>query len=225
MQRILLVAIWGLLFPTVSYSYTFDSDVPVAIQAQMKGDMAFIGSVQGDGVSPLHVQIFGNVDGRAYDAFFRDRVKSVGVSECGGGAAVACVMPYYDSTKIWLTSNFIKFSHPQIARTMVVFHESRHTEDAQGNWSHVRCPRPFLDEDGKEMRSIWTGAPLAGQPGCDVTALGAYGMTVVMMKNIQKYCSNCTDKVKMDAGIYADDQLKRVIDRSAKTQLIQDLYQ
>jgi hypothetical protein len=107
---------------------------------------------------------------------------------------------------------------------MVVFHESRHTEDANDNWPHATCPTPFLDSHGKDMTSIWTGATLAGEPACDVTPLGSYGSSTIMLKNVQKFCSNCTDKVKMDAGIYADDQMGRITGADAKTQMLKDLY-
>ena len=43
-----------------------------------------------------------------------------------------------------------------------------------------------------------------------------------MLKNISKYCSNCNDKVKMDAALYADDQLGRIIDAGAKQQMKDD---
>ncbi|MDR3606318.1 MAG: hypothetical protein P4M08_02935 [Oligoflexia bacterium] len=204
--------------------YSFDNDVPADIKAQMIADMQFIGTVQGTTASPLHQQIFGNADGPTYTKFFNDRVQSVGMSDCGMGNAVACVNAGFDSSKMWLTENFIKFSHPQIARIMVMFHESRHTEDNNDNWPHATCPSPFLDPSGNEIKSIWTGYSLAGEPGCDVTPFGSYGSSMIMLKNIQKFCTNCTDKVKMDAGLYADDQFKRIIDSTAVQQITTDLY-
>ena len=123
---------------------------------------------------------------------------------------------------MWLTQNFVKFSHPQVARMMVVFHESRHTESQNGNWSHATCPSPFQDANGNDMKSIWTGASLAGEPACDVTPLGSYGSSTIMLKNIQKFCTNCSDKVKMDAGLYADDQFGRITDADAAKQMQDD---
>lgn len=204
--------------------YSFDGDVPADIKAQMLADLQFVGTIQGNTASGLHQQIFGNVDGPTYSKFFSDRVKAVGMNDCGDPKAVACVIPFYDSTKIWLTQNYIKFSHPQIARLMVVFHESRHTEDQNGNWPHATCPDPFVDTNGNEIKSIWTGASLANEPACDTTPFGSYGSSMIMLKNVQKFCTNCTDKVKMDAGLYADDQFKRVIDPTAIQQITQDLY-
>ena len=46
-----------------------------------------------------------------------------------------------------------------------------------------------------------------------------------MLKNIQKFCTNCTEKVRMDAGIYADDDFKRLISSDAKKAIREDLYQ
>jgi cyclophilin family peptidyl-prolyl cis-trans isomerase len=44
------------------------------------------------------------------------------------------------------------------------------------------------------------------------------------LKNVQKFCTNCTDKVKADAGLYADDQFLRVIDAKAIQEIKSDLY-
>lgn len=200
----------------------FDDDVPKDVQKQLLGDLAFIRSVSGSGASPLHKQIFGAVDGAVYEAFFKSRVSAVGMSRCGDGNAVACVMPFWDASKMWLTQNYIKFSHPQISRLMVVFHEARHTESGRGNWSHASCPSPFTGPDGREVRSIWTGAALAGEAACDRTPFGSYGSSAILLKNISNHCDSCTGKVRMDAGLYADDQLGRITDAASRRQMAED---
>ena len=203
----------------------FDADVPADIKAQLLADLKFIGTILGGSGTPLHRRIFGAVDGATYTRFFDTRVASVGMNDCGDANAVACVIPFEDPSKMWLTQNYVKFSHPQIARLMVVFHESRHTESQNDNWPHATCPTPFLDSNGDDMKSIWTGAPLAGEPACDVTPFGSYGSSTIMLKNIEKFCTNCTGKVKMDAGLYADDQLGRITDPGALRQMQDDFAQ
>ncbi|OFZ18071.1 MAG: hypothetical protein A2X94_02545 [Bdellovibrionales bacterium GWB1_55_8] len=207
-----------------AWAYKFDSNVPEKIKTQFVDDLAFINTIEADQRSALHQEIFGAVSGPIYTKFFETRVTGVGMNSCGGGNAVACVIPMYDSSKMWLTQNFVKFSHPQIARTMVVFHEARHTERKNRNFPHATCPIPFRDADGKDMKSIWTGAELAGEPACDSTPYGSYGSSMIMLKNIQKFCKNCSEKVRMDAGIYADDQFKRVTDARAIDAIKRDLY-
>ena len=209
--------------PSLVFAYTFDSDVPSDIQTQMVADLAFVAQIQGGAGSGLHQQIFGNVEGATYQKFFETRVNAIGLDDCGNPKAVACVNTFQPD-KMWLTPNFIKFNHPQIARMMVVYHESRHTEVQNGNWPHATCPTPFVDASGAEITSIWTGATLAGEAACDETPFGSYGSSMIMQKNIQKFCTNCTDKVKMDAGIYADDQFKRIIAQDAIDQIKKDLY-
>ncbi len=205
--------------------FTFDSDVPADIKDQMLADLDFIKTIQGSGATPLHQQIFGSVDGKGYYDWFDARVTAIGMNDCGSAKAVACVIPFRNPSKMWLTKNFVQFSHPQIARMMVVFHEARHTESQNDNWPHANCPDPFQDGNGNDMKSIWTGAALAGEPACDTTPFGSYGSSTIMLKNIQKFCTSCTDKVKMDAGLYADDQFGRIIDADARQQMTQDLYQ
>ena len=209
------------LFTSAAMALTFDSNVPKDIVSQMKDDLSFVQTIQSKQQTALHKQIFGSVDGKAYQQFFETRVKSVGLSGCGNGSAVACVQPLF-ANKMWITQNYIKFSHPQIARLMVIFHEARHTERANGNWAHANCPKPFLDENGQNKVSVWTGAPLAGEPACDVTPMGSYGSSTIMLKNIALNCDNCSEKVKMDADLYGTDQLGRISDASAKQKMIDD---
>ncbi len=210
-----------LLLPLSSLAASFDSDVPVDVKNQVLQDLEFMKSLRAEKVSNLHQQIFGDMNGNYYN-WFDSRVKAIGMNDCGSPNAVACVIPYISSSKIWFTDNYVRFSHPQVAKMMVVYHEARHTEVNSRNWFHATCPRPFRDANGQDMKSIWTGAALAGQPACDVTPMGSYGSSTILLKNIQKFCSNCTEKVKMDAGLYADDQLNRITNASAKQQMLQD---
>lgn len=201
-------------FSIKGFCLQFDPDLSQDLQKQMKEDLAFMGQIKGAKQTPLHQQIFGQLDGENYKTFFETRITSVGHDSCGDGKAVACVMPFYDAHKMWITDNFIKFSHPQVARAMVVYYEARHSEGKNGFWSHATCPTPFLDENGNEIKSIWTGSTLAGEPACDKTPFGSYGSSTIMLHNISQYCVNCTDKVKMDAKIYSDDQTGRLIGKA-----------
>lgn len=221
-MKMLMIAITFVATLNVNAALSYDSDVPQAIQTQMAADLAFMNQITGSAQTPFHQQIFKSLDGAQYKNFFETRITSVGLDSCGGGNAVACVQPYFDPNKMWLTNNFIKFSHPQVSRMMVVYHEARHSETENRNWMHANCPRPFLDAAGKDMKSIWTGAKLEGQPACDITQLGSYGSSTVMLKNIAKYCSNCSEKVKMDADLYAMDQLNRISRPAVKQAMIDD---
>lgn len=220
----ILLAIALMLLVVSAQAVEFDKNVPKAVQEQMLQDLAFMGSIEGAGQTDLHEKIFTAVDGKAYTSFFENRIKSVGKNNCGGGNAVACVYPILGK-KMFITDNYIKFEHPQIARLMIVYHEARHTERENGNWSHANCPVPFIGEDGKEITSIWTGATLAGEPACDATPFGSYGSSTIMLKNVSMFCESCNEKVKMDADIYAQDQLKRITNQKAKEDMLKDFEQ
>lgn len=221
-STIVLSFVVAALVSTQALALKFDTDVPKDIQDQMVQDLAFMSQVQGEKQTPFHQKIYGSVAGDKYKTFFETRITAVGVDDCGGGPAVACVQPFYGPNKMWLTQNFIKFSHPQIARLMVVYHEARHSEKNNGYWGHDTCPKPFLDENGKDKTSIWTGAKLEGQPACDSTAYGSYGSSTIMLKNISKFCTNCSDKVKMDADLYSSDQLGRIDRADVKKSMVDD---
>jgi hypothetical protein len=170
----------------------------------------------------LHGEIYKAVSGKAYQNFFETRVLSVGLDECGGGGAVACVQPMLDSTKMWLASNFAKFDMPMMDRIDIIFHEARHTEPKNGYWEHANCPVPFLDDKGQDIRGSKSGIKLEGLPACDATPYGSYGSSTIMMKNIVKYCTNCSDKVKMDAQALVDEMMLRMYLPATKKQMNDD---
>jgi hypothetical protein len=223
MTKKIIGLMFVLIFSTANAAYNFDSNVPANIKQQMIEDLQFVTTIEGSQTSGLHQKIFGAMTGATYQSFFENHIEGIGLNSCGSANAVACVIPWAGK-KMFITQNYIKFSHPAIARLMVVFHEARHTESQHGNWGHATCPTPFRDAAGNDLKSIWTGAQLAGQPACDVTPEGSYGSSMIMLKNISKFCESCAEKVKMDAGIYADDQFGRVIDQAARDAITADLY-
>ena len=212
----------GLLITSTSNaSLQFDASVQPELKKQILEDFAFIQSIRSTNATPMHQKVFGDVDGSNYFSWFNKRVFNVGLDNCGSSSAVACVIVMYPN-KIWMTPNYTKFSHPQIARLSVIYHEARHTEEENGNWSHANCPVPFKDAQGHDVRSIWTGSILEGHPACDITAYGSYGSATIFLKNIGKYCTSCSQKVKADADLYGSDQLGRIIDSNAKKNMIAD---
>lgn len=207
-----------------SLTLPFAPSVPFKIRAQMSGDMEFVSAIRAEEASGLHRNIFGSVDGRDYLRFFSDRIECIDMGSCGDSiAAVACVYGW-NSSKMFLAKGYSLLNIPQIARIGIVFHEARHAEADHDGWPHALCPEPFKDESGNDVRGIFSGDLLAGQYGCDTTPFGAYGTGLVMLKNISKHCANCTDKVRMDAGLYADDLLRRIIDPAAVKAIQDDLY-
>ncbi len=199
---------------------SYDANVTPVVKQQMEDDIVFINSIKGSKTTPLYTQIFGTMDGANLTKWLLSRVKSVGYEERTDGAVafVWLLMP----TKMWLTQNFVNFSHPAIARLMIVFHEARHTEVKSGGNPHATCPTPFLNEKGEDMKSIWTGRLLAGEPACDSSPFGSYGSSTILLKNVAMNCESCSEKVKMDADIYATDQMGRITNPEAKEQMKKD---
>ncbi len=228
MQNKITVLFFGLVLTlTAQASFNradlkFDSNVEAPLKQQMLDDLNFISNLQSTTTTPLHEKIFGKVEGAAYAKWFSERIFSIGKSSCGSPNAVACVMPFQDPNKMWVTKNYTQFDHPQVARISVTFHEARHSESQNGNWSHGKCPTPFLNAQGENMTSIWTGALLQGQAACDVTPFGSYGSQTILLKNIAMNCTNCNSKVKSDADLFATDQLGRIVNAAAKAQMLKD---
>lgn len=200
----------------------FDRDISQELKKQIQVDLEFLASLKGEQTTKLHQEIFGPFNGSSYQDFFKKRIFDVGMDDCGGGPAFACVMPFSDANKMYLSENYVKYSIPQMFRIYTLLHESRHTETKNDNWPHVNCPSPFLDKDGKDIVGIITGRKMEALPACDDVARGAYGIEVVIGKNIEKFCSSCTEKTRADAKLYADDTRKRIIGDEAIRDLDED---
>src|SRR3954469_13371682 len=97
----LITTLVSSLLASTAMAYTFDADVPADIKNQMITDLGFINSIKGGTASDLHKQIFGTVDGPSYTKFFESRVTAIGLNDCGSPKAVACVIPFYNPSKMW----------------------------------------------------------------------------------------------------------------------------
>ncbi|MFM6927840.1 MAG: hypothetical protein ACKOX6_05210 [Bdellovibrio sp.] len=204
---------------------TFSKDISPEMKQQILQDLDFVKAIDGNGSSAFYKQIFSrnNLNGNDLMAFFDQRISSFGRDNCGGGPAVAaCVIPWMKSSTMWITPNYEKNNMPQIYRVSIIFHESRHTEVNNGSWSHATCPTPYLDDNGKDIVGIISGTKMQGLAACDNTPIGAYGMQAVLLKNIEKNCSTCNDKMKMDAQIFGDDGIYRISNLTARQQLKND---
>ena len=224
MERFIVLGV--LSFSLASGAQTFEKNVPKDIRDQIVADLKFVGSIDGKETSALFAQIFGSLKGTDQLKWFRDRIKKIGLNSCGGpqSNAVACVIPMMGWNRMFLTENYIKYSHPQVARLMVLFHEARHTEATNRFWGHATCPVPFRHANGTDVRSIWTGVLIEGEPACDVTPFGSYGSSTILLKNIARYCTTCSEKVRMDAALYAGDQINRLSDIQVKNEVWNDSF-
>lgn len=200
----------------------FDADVPEAIQAQFRDDLRWLYSLTSSNTSPLHQQIYGNSFGESYQRFFESYVKKVGFHDCFGGISVACVIGGEEPGKIFITPEFANRSTTRLMRLMTLFHEARHLDTDVANWPHDLCPVPFLDENGQDIVGVLNGDKLEGQDACDWSVYGAYGTTAVMMSNIARFCTNCTDSERALAQDYAKMLTYRVTDPESRKKLIID---
>jgi len=220
----LVSLILGIFLAFNAQAITFDQDVPKEIQDQFQADLSVVQSFEGKKQTPFHQEIFESMNGQKYSNFITDRVFSVGIDDCGGGAGtMACVQPFLDAHKMWLTKNLITGARPQAARIMIIFHEARHTEEDNVYWFHATCPTPYRDENGKDYVGMNSGIKLEGLDACDSKAFGSYGFTVILLKNLAKYCETCSEKFKMDADIYSNDQIHRFHLPEVKKQVQADL--
>lgn len=190
----------------------------------MLADLQFLQDLQGKDATPIFRQIFSTAfDGKMVYGFFRDRIKAVNMDDCDSPYMAACVIHSLSRSTIFLTDNYAKFDMPQLYRVSILVHESRHTEEDGGFWMHDKCPTPYRDWTGKPVVSLITHAPLDGQPACDHTSYGAYGLQAELLKNTEMYCENCNEKVKLDARIFGVDMVRRISNPAASVEIRRDL--
>jgi hypothetical protein len=220
-MKILLPLMVSLFISGSAYSIEFDKSVPKNIQDQMKQDLNFINSVKLTGQTGLHSKIFGEKIDGAYKKYLETRISNVRYDDDPTSNVLAYVKEDVDNT-MFLANNYMKYQVPQVMRIMTVYHEARHTEAKNKYWRHAICPTPFIGEDGKKVEGIVSGMTLAGLKACDTTNLGAYATGSILLKNVAKYCENCSEKVKMDADLYAMDMMKRIINKKARDEMKKD---
>ncbi len=208
----------SLIAAEVSTVIQYDKNVPTHIRKGIEKDLNILSIMKFNGQSPLHKTIFGSA---SYRLFFHTRIQKVGLDDSQGVNFLAYVNSKY-SDKMFLGKNYVEINMPQVARLHILYHEARHTELSKGSWSHIPCPVPFLDENGKDVVGRSTGVKLAGLMACDDTELGAYALGGILLNNIQRFCANCTEKAKLDAEIFSKDVIYRITDRNAKEKLIND---
>jgi len=224
----LVLAIWSLTLGSYTKTFAqatgpiFSDVISEDVKNRIITDLTFVQGLQGSDGTPIYRQIFGDkLNGQNLTQFFSTRILNITMDDCGGwNGILACA----DSSQtIWITKNYISYDIPQLARVGTLFHESRHAEKDFQEWWHNLCPMPFLDADGNDIKALFTGTILAGLPACDSTPIGAYGLQIELLRNVELYCTNCTDKMKMDGKIFGEDLMQRIIDPDAHEQLRQDV--
>ena len=224
MPRFLAALVLGLVVSSANADFPLEYDRAVSepTRIQLESDLENYFSMRGANPSPLFREIFGSFDRRASARWFFSRVRFVGENLCMDESAVACVLSAWDNW-IFLSPNYTRYDHPRVARLMVLFHEARHTERENRFWPHARCPKNFTDEKGRPVRSIWTGAELAGESACDLETFGSYGVSAILLLNIAYRCDNCSAEDRREAEIYGLDQLRRITWKPARERIVNDL--
>ncbi len=199
----------------------FDSSVPPELRAQMLDDMAFMASIQGQHdenyrprASTMHKEIFGPVSGSFYLDFFLARTRKISFDPSDKDSFLSAHM-YYGPRQLMLYKHYTHHTISQLDRLDCLIHEARHAERSDDprfdGWQHSFCDIPFLDANKREVRA------------CDDTLKGGYGVTAVMFNNIARFCTNCTEKVRRDAQLIADDDIKRVNNPDNRKFILQDI--
>ena len=197
-------------------------DVPGDAVLKLRSDLDYAKSLKAIKVSPLHEKIFGPM-GIGYLQFLDKNLEFIawyaGSVPKGVGGFVKAAEK--NKKTFYLTSEFLNYDLPPLYRIGLYLHESRHTEVTDPG--HRLCPDNYKDENGEDIVTHFGRVVLSGKPGCDVGYSNAYGITVTYYLNILHNCENCSEKVKMDAEIFAEDSLNRLPLQQDKKALLDDI--
>lgn len=199
----------------------FEGSFPPRLRREILSDFGFLDSIQGNRATPLHQKIFGEgpLDGRRYTQFLRKYIRTFTFSSAES--------PYQVTTdgdrNVFVFSSYLHFARhvSQFSRAVNFLHEAYHNS---GKFHHTKCPTPFRDERGHDIVTTVGGIPLAGLYACDNSFEGSYAIEIIMAKNIERYCDNCSENLRREAGAYADDLMKRIVGQ-ARSALIRDVYE
>lgn len=191
-----------------SGALNFTKTITADMRKLVIADLNSLYAIKSNGVSPLHRKVFGPVRGADYKSFFTYRIDSFNydAEEVSGAIAYVGFMPY----QMNITPYYRPEKIPLIARLSLFLHEARHSEDENNSWPHSLCPKPYLDAQKLDVRSIYSGLKLEGQDACDSVALGAYGVQAIFLSNIARFCTNCSDKTKVDSVLYSKHSELRI---------------
>ncbi len=109
--------------------------------------------------------------------------------------------------------NFLKPHFSLVERSSILIHEARHNQHIK--YDHKVCPSDF-------PYSSSSGVPLANEAACEDIVDGSYGVQIVFLTNVSRYCTNCDEQTKKIASSLANEYLKRIISNSAKRTIIND---
>jgi hypothetical protein len=227
MQKSILI--FSLCFATSSPAsvLVITPRVPLQVKTEFLSDLNHLRKVSGSQASGLHGFVFGpsanKVSGEAYYNFFMSRVSIVD-SEPSKKDFFVNAGGKDDPGKLYVTSEYTKYlkTMPEIERWAVLIHEARHNE-IENTWPHTICPDPFIDAKGNAIIAPW-GQSLSGKYACDTEALGSYGVTIILARNIELHCDTCSKDLRTQAGTYARQILLRITDFKSRNTLLKDLY-
>ncbi len=211
-----------LLPEVVEQDLHFSHNMPPALRREILRDFGFLDSIRGSQSTPLHQKIFGDgpLDGRRYTQFLRTYIQSFSFTTSDS--------PYQIQTdgdrNLYIFASYLPFARAvsTFSRAINFMHEAYHNS---GSHHHTKCPTPFLDEKGRDLVTNVGGTPLAGLYACDDNYQGSYAVEIIIAKNIERYCENCSPSLRREAALYADDLMKRIIGTDVRRMMIEDLYQ
>ncbi|MEK7389479.1 MAG: hypothetical protein AAB036_07260 [Elusimicrobiota bacterium] len=193
--------------------------IPPGTRAALQEGLDFLEAIKGGPVpeSALHRRFFGGpVSGGTYVAFVDRGLKEYIEFDDPRPGEIAAV--YWGSGKVSITSSFEKLE--LVKRAAVLIHEAYHGQE--DDMEHVRCPKHFVDDEGRPIVSDATGEPIAEKYACDEDADKAYAHGYVFLMNLAMNCSNCSEEVRSRALYWAKRSYHRVINEDARRFLKQD---
>jgi hypothetical protein len=213
----LFLAFYSLIgAPSTAHAiFTMSSD-PQALAAKqtIESDFNAVSQFSFSNVSPLFQKIFDGQEAADVTRFFLKRVTSFSWDPSLTDIILASASP--GTTHITVGPALLNSSIPQVYRISTFIHEARHNESKR--WGHVPCKSDYsfkLDD------IVFPETRLAQALFCDRYANGAYGVQYVFLRAIVNSCTNCTEKMKLDAKLYGDyEALVRIDNSSAAEALV-----
>lgn len=216
---LILIAMIGVWIGVAQWSPVFAGDQStlqfIRAVELFKVDIDNVSLLQFRARTPLFERFFGTSGSLGIENYITGLVKNISWLDNPPEGVMAAA----SDGVMFLSKGYISSSIPQVGRLGIVIHEARHL--ARGGWPHTWCPSPYHFVIGMSAYRIPELDHLE-VAACDDTELGAYGVQYAFLRAVAESCSNCTDKVIMDAKFFSDvDGIVRISNAKAAARLLE----
>ena len=210
-MRYLFVSLFILIFSkSIFAQIPIHESIPSELQGNIRKGLELVTSMKWSKQSNSHLEFFGPSNGGEIYLKFLEPVAGVFFDSDESNGFFAYAEPGYNV--VYFTSLINDPDVPPLELVYALMHEVHHFGELLISHRHVACPS--VDVMGEPLVHPTLGHSYEGKFACDDYPDGAFGLGVIMMGQIVKYCENCSQETVERARLLGQKLLRRIISPS-----------